>query len=589
MSIPSSFLSFNKPNMTDDLSRDLNHKVTISAEKLNSKERLELLINQVDDQTLASLMHNEFQHMVIDHQRLVTMLEQRSELVETENEELKLIINDSQRRYEKAVREMQFFKKKYDRLVESNRSVASDQHHHVQNYLNLTPSSSPQPPPTSSSVIAAQPMSDAASSIYSYNASEKLNWPTSPTYSEPVSSNRRRNNSNTAASIFSNFSSSTESSTYSHFQHMQKQQQQRYDENGKKPPTAYQFSRNPSMVSSYSTPSTAPSMVSSSGASSTITVPMTPVRSTTSVSGYTGNSMIQQRRTDPLSFGGSDALWDTLSKSQGSDITVEKIISNFLRRGGSPNTAKQSPSSHAVKYGYGMIHALIVTKAPGALDLLLQQGANPNVVSISQVDDEKVSPCYLAAQVGWLSGLQKLVQAGGDLISARGGGSKKRTALHVAAENGHAAIVEYIVNITQGTLNLEKDMLGATALHYACTSGHSDLVSFMIKVCLIPIDEQDRKGETALHWATRSGRLEVVTLLIERYGCDVNSYVSKKVSTPYDLAKSAGHKRVAEYLKNNGGITSKKMDKRREEDLANQVPQHLESALAKNGFFMGGF
>ncbi|KAK4519122.1 uncharacterized protein ATC70_009353 [Mucor velutinosus] len=588
MSISSSFLPFNQPSIMNDLSRDLKHQASITAEKLNSKERLELLINQVDDETLADLMHNEFQHLIIDQQRLVTMLEQRSELVETENEELKLIINDSQRRYEKAVREMQFFKKKYDRLVESNRSVASDQQHNVQNYLNLTPSSSPQPPPTSSSVIAPPPVSDAASSIYSYNAPEKLNWPTSPTYSEHAST-RRRNNSNTAASIFSNFSSSTESSTYSHFQHMQQQQQQRYDENGKKPPTAYQFSRNPSMASSYSTPSTAPSMISSSGASSTITVPMTPVRSTTSVSGYTGNSMIQQRRTDPLSFGGSDALWDTLSKSQGSDVTVEKIISNFLRRGGSPNTAKQSPSSHAVKYGYGMIHALIVAKAPGALDLLLQQGANPNVVSISQVDGEKVSPCFLAAQVGWLSGLQKLVQAGGDLISARGGGSKKKTALHVAAEHGHAAIVEYIVNMTQGTLNLEKDILGATALHYACTSGHADLVSFMIKVCLIPIDEQDRKGETALHWATRSGRLEVVTLLIERYGCDVNTYVSKKVSTPYDLAKSAGHKRVAEYLKNNGGITSKKMDKRREEDLANQVPQHLESALAKNGFFMGGF
>lgn len=66
------------------------------------------------------------------------------------------------------------------------------------------------------------------------------------------------------------------------------------------------------------------------------------------------------------------------------------INSNFLRRGGSPNTAKQSPSTHAVKYGYGMIHALIVTKAPGSLDLLLQQGANPNVVSISQVDEDKV-------------------------------------------------------------------------------------------------------------------------------------------------------------------------------------------------------
>ncbi|KAG1239462.1 hypothetical protein G6F68_018613 [Rhizopus microsporus] len=67
----------------------------------------------------------------------------------------------------------------------------------------------------------------------------------------------------------------------------------------------------------------------------------------------TGNSIIQQRKLDPLGFGGSDALWDTIAKSQGSsDVTVEKIISNFLRRGGSPNTAKQSATSHAVKYGY---------------------------------------------------------------------------------------------------------------------------------------------------------------------------------------------------------------------------------------------
>lgn len=45
-------------------------------------------------------------------------------------------------------------------------------------------------------------------------------------------------------------------------------------------------------------------------------------------------------------------------------------------------------------------------------------------------------------------------------MSARGAGSKKKTALHVAAENGNAAIVEYIVNVTQGVLNLETDMTG---------------------------------------------------------------------------------------------------------------------------------
>jgi hypothetical protein len=45
-------------------------------------------------------------------------------------------------------------------------------------------------------------------------------------------------------------------------------------------------------------------------------------------------------------------------------------------------------------------------------------------------------------------------------MSARGAGSKKKTALHVAAENGHAAVVEYIVNMTQGVLNLETDSTG---------------------------------------------------------------------------------------------------------------------------------
>jgi hypothetical protein len=56
--------------------------------------------------------------------------------------------------------------------------------------------------------------------------------------------------------------------------------------------------------------------------------------------------------------------------------------------------------------------------------------------------------------------LQKLVQAGGNLLTSKGGGSKKKTALHAAAANGHPAVAEYIVNMTQGRLNLETDSQG---------------------------------------------------------------------------------------------------------------------------------
>ena len=76
--------------------------------------------------------------------------------------------------------------------------------------------------------------------------------------------------------------------------------------------------------------------------------------------------------------------------------------SNFLRRGGSPNTAKQSPTCHDVKYGYGMVHALIVTKAPGALDLLLQQGANPNALTLSEADENKVTITTLSGSICFL-------------------------------------------------------------------------------------------------------------------------------------------------------------------------------------------
>ncbi|KAI8096140.1 ankyrin repeat-containing domain protein [Thamnidium elegans] len=566
----------------DSFSLDFNN-ITITGEPtnitrpINAKERLESLLNQIEDNDLRQIMLNEFQTMLSDQQRLSTMLEQRFELLENETRELKVIIGDSQRRYEKAVREMQFFKKKYESLKNNT------QH----NFSHLTPSSSPLPPCLVSETTSSP-----------YNPHQPQYWPTSPTttvassiLSDVPATGRGRKTSNTAGSIFSTFSSGTEATSIYSSHHRSVYDDKKiagmsqHQHHQSHPPlsSSYNFTRNPSMVSSYSTPSHAPSMISGASSIMSVPLPMTPVRSSIST---IGNSMIQQKRTDPLTFGGSDALWDTISKNQGSDVTVEKIISNFLRRGGSPNTAKQSPSTNIVKYGYGMLHALIVTKAPGPIDTLLQQGANPNAVSIGQVDEEKVSPCYLAAAVGWLEGLEKLVQAGGDLMSARGGGSKKKTALHVAAANGNAAIVEYIVNMTQGVLNLEADMTGANALHYACVSGHKDLVCFVVRVCQVPVNEADFKGEIPLHWAARSGRIEIVSLLVEQYGSNVNAYVSKKVGTPYDLAKSAGHKKLADYLKNAGGLTAKKMDKKREEELSSTVPKHLESILTKNGFFM---
>ena len=54
-------------------------------------------------------------------------------------------------------------------------------------------------------------------------------------------------------------------------------------------------------------------------------VSVAPARST-AISDYSCSSLVQQRRVGPLTFGASDGLWDTLSKSQGKDSVSEKLI-----------------------------------------------------------------------------------------------------------------------------------------------------------------------------------------------------------------------------------------------------------------------
>lgn len=334
-----SFLSFKrsnsnnasiKSNNMDDLSRDFHQKNQIIPEEynntINARERLEILLRQVDNNDLSILMQSEFKTMLVDHQRLATMLEQRADQLENENEELKMIISDSQRRYEKAVREMQFFKKKYDTIKLQQQQLecpatpttsvsnhTSSRQQHLQNFVNITPSSSPQP-------------SNENASMYGKSAPSQNYWPTSPntvsSFGSEVTSPttpRRRQNSNAAASLFSSYSSGTEAtSIYSgHRYEDSKKLASIHQQQG------YQFARNPSMASSYSSPSATPSI---SGASSVMSVPATPRPSVNN-----GHSIILQRKTDPLNFGGSDALWDTISKSQGSDVTVEKIIRYKIR------------------------------------------------------------------------------------------------------------------------------------------------------------------------------------------------------------------------------------------------------------------
>ncbi|KAL9551230.1 hypothetical protein MBANPS3_004361 [Mucor bainieri] len=584
----------------------------------NPKDNLMNLTQRVSNEELKQAIRVEIKRLVSDYDRLISVLQQRSEILEQEYENLQLTEDSYQRRYEKAVREMQFFKKKYDKAAELNKQYASingtrprspsmdSSSSSLHNSNNPAYSNSMSPPPSSTSgsegamyhTMPPPPLpnsplpmenknsrhlsrSSSSSTTSSNNSGTPLYWTayTSELSPAPPVPRLRQNSSAAPASIHS--ASTDGDSSSSKYMSSRKGSWQHMQQPSISSSNASQAPANANILSTPTTPSSATSATGSNGPQPGIT------RSTTNASqaGYVNNSVVQQRKVDPIAFGGSDALWETIAKSKTADSTIEKMISNFLRRGGSPNTAKQSSSHKAVKYGYGMIHTLIVVKASTSLDLLLQHGANPNAMTLSQVEDDKVTPAYLAASLGWLPGLQALVEAGADLCNARGAGLKNKTALHVAAEHCHTPIVEYIVSLTPPKYHSQVDSMGASALHYASASGHTDLVSFLIQACQLPVDQVDIRGEVPLHWASRHGHLEVASLLIERCGCDFNSYIPRKSGTPYDLAKAGGHKRLIEYYKKIGALTAKKMDKKREEEAEKNVPVHLESALSKNGLF----
>jgi ankyrin repeat protein len=132
-----------------------------------------------------------------------------------------------------------------------------------------------------------------------------------------------------------------------------------------------------------------------------------------------------------------------------------------LRRGGSPNTARQNAGpNQSIREGYGLIHAAILQENAAVLDLLLQSGANPNANTLSNTEEDKVSPGYLAASVGWVEGLHMLAEARADLVNARGFGNRQRTTLHGAVEKNHIQAAQAVTMYTEGVLTNIADANG---------------------------------------------------------------------------------------------------------------------------------
>jgi ankyrin repeat protein len=138
-----------------------------------------------------------------------------------------------------------------------------------------------------------------------------------------------------------------------------------------------------------------------------------------------------------------------------------------------------------------------------------------------------------SAVVGNFAVVEVLLKAGAALDATNGLG---RTALHLAARNGHTAVAGQLFD-KGGAIIDAKDRAGSSPLHLAARYGHSGVAERLITKGAA-IGAKDRDGWTPLHCAVFGGHSGTVELLIAK-GAAIGAK-DNLGRTPQDLAAEYG-------------------------------------------------
>jgi ankyrin repeat protein len=111
-------------------------------------------------------------------------------------------------------------------------------------------------------------------------------------------------------------------------------------------------------------------------------------------------------------------------------------------------------------------------------------------------------------------------------------GMKKISALFVAAERGHASIVNLLLNCGADVKHARSD--GSCALHAAAEADRPDIVMNLLNAGSL-VNQQTNIGHSALYVASQMGHINVVTLLL-RYGANI--YLPLRFSMPGHLPRT---------------------------------------------------
>ncbi|CAM9357424.1 unnamed protein product, partial [Ectocarpus fasciculatus] len=220
------------------------------------------------------------------------------------------------------------------------------------------------------------------------------------------------------------------------------------------------------------------------------------------------------------------------------------LVQDLLERGAShtdKNEEGDTPLHLAAMRGHGLI-----------VRTLLIEGAD-----IDAVDNVGRTPLHLSCVNGDAVGVEALLTAGSDVNHRHS--STNFSALDVAAYNGKVDALTTLLR--KGADVNARGKRGMTALHTAAERGHAEATRILAKATDVEINCKDDVGKTPLHLAASEGELHTVEALVAA-GADVSLRVENEYDVDYeglsgdcsalDFAAFGGHVNVMKLLVRHG-------------------------------------
>lgn len=162
------------------------------------------------------------------------------------------------------------------------------------------------------------------------------------------------------------------------------------------------------------------------------------------------------------------------------------------------------------------------------------------------MDNDGRIPLHLAAQEGHLAVVRLLVSHGSQVNKKSHDG---KTALRAAAIEGHHNVVEYLLSV-DADINY-RDADGRSTLYVLALENKHKTAAFLLEKGAL-VDIVDLEGRTPLHVAAWQGHYELIDVLC-KFGANIDAE-DNDCRTALQSASWQGHQRIVQYLLEHGAL-----------------------------------